>query len=96
VTQAVALGAPRRRGQFDPPEDLTEHDAYLGQCERRTEAAATAATEGDPDVGIRTLTDETLRAELERLGIQLGVSHDEVDRRVDEGPRRQPQLLGPH
>jgi hypothetical protein len=92
VADAAALGASGRRGQLDPPEDLTEHDAHFGQSEGRTEAAATTASERDPDVRVWARADEAFRPELQRIGIEHGGSHHEVDGRVDERACRQPQL----
>ncbi len=95
VAHPGALGAPRRRGELDAPQDLTDHDAHLGQGEGRTEAAPPAAAERDPDVRVGPLPDEALRAELQRLGVEPRVAHHEVDRRVDEGARRQRSARAP-
>ena len=63
-------------GGFDAgvAEDCPEYDSGLGEGERGADASSGSAPEGDPRVGAGASVKETLGAECEWVGVDLGTA----------------------
>ena len=89
-----ALGRRVLDFEVEPPRRRLEDDALLGHRQRRAQAAADAAAEGDPLVGPRLAVEPALGLELERFRVEvLAVVQEQdadQDRRVRPAPRSRP------
>src|SRR3954454_15167709 len=75
----IGPGGAQRRALQDAGND----DPHLLQREGGAEAAAGAAAEGQPCVGVgRVVAEEALRAEGRGIGVAVGAAVDHRDRRV--------------
>ena len=75
--------------QLGPLEDRAQHDPHLVFGEGGADAAAHAAAEGDPGVGVGLAVEEALGPELLRLGEEVLAVVQRGDRRQHVGARRQ-------
>ncbi len=78
------LCAPIGRAQSRVTKHGLQHDSHLHEREGRADAAARGAPERNPRVGSRAPVEEALRAELERIGIEVGATVHQRDVRDDQ------------
>ena len=82
LRRATRSGAGLGLVQLAAGEHLAQHDPHLELGEGAADAAADAAAEGDPGVGVRALLEEALGPEGEGLGVGVGAGVGEPDRRA--------------
>src|ERR1019366_10214620 len=73
-----------------------QHRLHLEGGEGRAEAAADAASEGDPAVGGRVGPEKALRLELQGVLVEIIVCMDEADRGHDRYSGREPPAADLH
>ena len=82
LRRPIRSGAGLGLVQLAAAEHLAQDDPHLELGEGGAEAAADAAAEGDPGVGVGPCLEEALGPEGERLGIDVGAGVGEPDRRA--------------
>src|SRR4051794_25904891 len=99
--QPAVAGAPRdalepqrlarrvRRLELQALEQHAQDDVELHVSERGADAAADAAAERDPAVGVGQLVEEALGQEAVRLGEEVGIEVREAGAEADQVARRQ-------
>ena len=81
LRRPVFSGAGLGLAQVAAGQHLAQDDPHLELGEGGADAAADAAAEGDPGVGVRAVLEEALGAEGEGLGVEVGAGVGEPDRR---------------